>query len=80
MLNTVKKIGPVLELFTPERPEWRMTEIAQALARPKSSTHSLLTTLVDIGLLSVTHRGRYRLGSRSPSGYGRGSTRGCCDR
>lgn len=62
MLNTVKKVGPVLELFTPERSEWRMTEIAQALEMPKSSAHSLLSTMADIGLLSTTNQGRYRLG------------------
>lgn len=61
-LNTIKKIGPVLELFTPERPEWRMTEIARALGMPKSSAHSLVTTLAEIGLLAVGPQGRYRLG------------------
>lgn len=62
MLNTVKKIGPVLELFTQERPEWRMTDIARALDMPKSSAHSLVATLAEIGLLSVSSQGRYRLG------------------
>jgi DNA-binding IclR family transcriptional regulator len=61
-LNTVKKIGPVLELFTPEQPEWRMTDIARALGTPKSSAHSLVSTLAEIGLLSVAPSGRYRLG------------------
>lgn len=62
MLNTVKKVGPVLELFTPERPEWRMTDIANALQMPKSSAHSLVSTMAEIGLLSTSTRGRYRLG------------------
>lgn len=62
MLNTVRKIGPVLELFGPEQPEWRMTEIAKALGMPKSSAHSLLTTLAEVGLLTTTDQGRYRLG------------------
>lgn len=62
MLNTVKKIGPVLDLFTPERPEWTMTEIARALDMPKSSAHSLVATLADIGLLSLGPGARYRLG------------------
>jgi IclR family KDG regulon transcriptional repressor len=62
VLSTVKKIGPVLELFSPERPEWRLTDIACALDMPKSSAHALLATLAEIGLLSVTARGRYRLG------------------
>jgi IclR family KDG regulon transcriptional repressor len=62
MLNTVKKVGPVLDLFTAEQPEWRMTDIARALAMPKSSAHALVTTLADVGLLSVGPSGRYRLG------------------
>jgi DNA-binding IclR family transcriptional regulator len=62
VLSTIKKIGPVLELFTPERPEWRMTEIARALEMPKSSAHSLVTTLAEVGLLSTSDQGGYRLG------------------
>jgi IclR family KDG regulon transcriptional repressor len=62
MLNTVKKIGPVLDLFTAERPEWRMSDIARALDMPKSSAHSLVATLAEIGLLSRGSHGRYRLG------------------
>ena len=29
MLLTVKKIGPVLDLFSVERPEWGVTEVAE---------------------------------------------------
>lgn len=61
-LNTVKKIGPVLDLFTPERPEWRMSDIARALDMPKSSAHALVSTLAEVGLLSTGSGGRYRLG------------------
>lgn len=61
-LNTVKKIGPVLDLFTSEQPEWRMTDIARALNTPKSTAHALVSTLAEIGLLSVGPSGRYRLG------------------
>lgn len=62
MLNTVRKIGPVLELFTPQRPVWRLTDIADALQMPKSTAHSLLASLVEIGLLSTTEQSQYRLG------------------
>ena len=62
MLSTVKKVGPVLALFSRDRPELRMTDIARALDMPKSSTHALVTTLADVGLLSVSPRGHYRLG------------------
>jgi DNA-binding IclR family transcriptional regulator len=62
MLNTVAKIGRVLELFTPEHPEWRLVDIARELEIPKSSAHGLLASLADIGILTVTPRSRYRLG------------------
>jgi DNA-binding IclR family transcriptional regulator len=60
-LSTVRKIGPVLDLFTPDRPEWRMSDIARALDMPKSSAHSLVASLAEVGLLSVGSPGRYRL-------------------
>lgn len=64
MLLTVKKIGPLLDLFSVERPEWGVTEVAQQLQVSKSSAHALLRSLADVGLLSCTVRGRYRLGWR----------------
>lgn len=39
-----------------------MTDIARALDTPKSSAHALVSTLAEIGLLTVTPSGRYRLG------------------
>ena len=62
MLQTVSKIGPVLDLFTVARPEWGASEVSQALGVPKSSAHALLVALCDVGLLQVCGRGRYRLG------------------
>jgi DNA-binding IclR family transcriptional regulator len=61
-LSTIKKIGPVLDLFTAEQAQWRMTDIARALDMPKSSAHTLVTTLAEVGLLSVGPDGQYRLG------------------
>ncbi|MFI2335380.1 IclR family transcriptional regulator [Nocardia rhamnosiphila] len=63
-LQTVQKIGPVLDLFTASRPEWRPAEIAAAIDAPRSSVHALLSALVDTGLLQCRARGRYRLGWR----------------
>jgi DNA-binding IclR family transcriptional regulator len=63
-LQTVQKIGPVLDLFTASRPEWRAAEIAAALDAPRSSVHDLLSSLVDTGLLQCRARGRYRIGWR----------------
>ena len=59
---SVRRIGPVLDLFTADRPEWRMSEIARALSMPKSTTHALLGSMVEVGLLSLTPRRRYQLG------------------
>ncbi|TBH15457.1 IclR family transcriptional regulator [Thermus thermamylovorans] len=64
MLGTVQKVGEVLELFTRERPEWGVSEVAKALGLPKSSAHALLATLAQIGLLKRSREGRYRLGWR----------------
>lgn len=64
MLGTVSKAARVLEVFTPENAVRGVTDVAQALGLPKSSTHSLLTTLADTGLLEHTEDNRYRLGWR----------------
>jgi DNA-binding IclR family transcriptional regulator len=63
-LLTVKKIGPVLDLFSVEDPEWGVTEVAEQLRIAKSSAHALLVSLVEVGLLSSTAQSRYRLGWR----------------
>ncbi|MCZ4534618.1 IclR family transcriptional regulator [Gordonia terrae] len=63
-LQTVQKIGPVLDLFTVQRPEWGVTEVAGELGLPRSSAHALLASLVDTGLLQCRARGRYRIGWR----------------
>lgn len=63
-LQTVQKIGPVLDLFTVQQPEWGVSEVAVAIDVPRSSAHALLSSLVDTGLLQYRTRGRYRLGWR----------------
>jgi IclR family KDG regulon transcriptional repressor len=64
VLASVKRLGPALDLFTTERPEWGVTEVARALGMSKSSAHELLMTLDGVGLLRRTEGGRYRLGWR----------------
>lgn len=64
MLNTVARVGKVLKLFTTERPEWGVTEVAAALSLPKSNAHDMLASLAGIGLLERLPGGRYRLGWR----------------
>lgn len=63
-LNTVDKVGRVLDLFGPHAPEWGVSEVAARLAIPRSSAHALLASLADIGLLQWREGGRYRIGWR----------------
>lgn len=63
-LQTITKVGPLLDLFTVDHPEWGISEAAEAIGMPRSSTHALMTSLVETGLLSSPGRGRYRLGWR----------------
>lgn len=62
MLSSVSRVGQVLDLFTPETPEWGVSEVALRLGIAKSSAHALLTTLDNIGLVRRIPEGRYRLG------------------
>lgn len=64
MLQTVQKAVEVLNLFSSERPEWGISELAKVLTFPKSSTSALVSTMAEEGLLRRTNTGRYRLGWR----------------
>lgn len=63
-LQTVQKIGTVMDLFTVHRPEWGVSEVAAELDVPRSSAHGLLSSMVDTGFLQCRSRGRYRIGWR----------------
>ncbi|MCW3067020.1 MAG: Transcriptional regulator, IclR [Solirubrobacterales bacterium] len=62
MLSTVQNAGRVLDLFSREQAEWGVSEIGRALGIPKSNAHALAASLAEIGMLTRTSRGRYRLG------------------
>lgn len=62
MLHTILKAGQMLSLFSRDHPEWGVREAADKLGIAKSSAHDLLSSLAQIGLLSQTEEGRYRLG------------------
>nr|WP_244345250.1 IclR family transcriptional regulator [Thermus thermophilus] len=66
VIRSVKKAIELLDLFTEERPEWGVTELAQALGLPKATVHGLLCSLVEGGVLHRLPSGRYRLGWRIP--------------
>jgi DNA-binding IclR family transcriptional regulator len=65
MLGTLKRAGAVLDLFTPEEPEWGVTAMALRLGIGKSLAHDVLASLTAIGLLQRVGHGRYRLGWRT---------------
>jgi DNA-binding IclR family transcriptional regulator len=67
MLGTLKRAGTVLDLFTPEDPEWGVTATAVRLGIGKSLAHDVLVSLTAIGLLQRVGHGRYRLGWRTVS-------------
>jgi IclR family KDG regulon transcriptional repressor len=62
VLGTLVKARQVLDLYSPSRPEWGVTEVALQCGWPPSSTHLLLSSLTQMGLLHRTVSGRYRLG------------------
>lgn len=64
MLQTIHKAAQVLYLFTPQRPEWGVSQVAAELGQPKSSAHAMLSSLTEVGLLYRMTTGRYRLGFR----------------
>jgi DNA-binding IclR family transcriptional regulator len=64
MPQTLKKAMQILDLFSLERPEWGVGEVARALELPKSTTSELMSSLAYQRLLSRMAKGRYRLGWR----------------
>jgi DNA-binding IclR family transcriptional regulator len=64
LLGSVLHAGQALDLFATEQHEWGTTEIAEALALPKSSAYALLASLAEIGLLERTPDRRFRLGHK----------------
>jgi len=64
MLQTIQKAGALLALFDREHADWGVREVAAKLKMAKSSTHDLMTSLAQLGLLNKTEDNRYRLGWR----------------
>jgi len=61
-LHSVINAMRILRLFTPQRPELGVTEIAKALGLSKSTVHFLITTLTKEELLEKTPDSKYKLG------------------
>jgi IclR family KDG regulon transcriptional repressor len=64
MLGTIARTGQVLDLFTADKAEWGVTEVAATIGVAKSNAHDVLSSLAGIGLLQRTSGGRYQLGWR----------------
>lgn len=64
MLQTIQKVGDVLDLFGTAHREWTLGQIADQIGVPRSSAHALLSSIVETGLLEVCGRARYRIGWR----------------
>jgi IclR family transcriptional regulator, KDG regulon repressor len=59
-MNSVGNVARVLRLFTPDRSVLSVTEVAQLLGLPKSSSSRLLKAMAETGLLAATEQ---------PAGY-----------
>jgi DNA-binding IclR family transcriptional regulator len=65
MVSGVGHAGEILDLFTPQAPEWGATNAARELGISKSHAHRLLASLAQLGLLErEPSTRRYRLGWR----------------
>lgn len=63
LIHSVKKALQILRLFTPDRPEWGITEVSSSLGLSKSTTHRLMATLTNRGYLEKNlENDRYQLG------------------
>lgn len=62
--GTVHRVGQVINLFSVERPEWGVNDVARALGMSKSGVSELLCALEMQGLLRRNRARRYRLGWR----------------
>ncbi len=62
-LSSVTNAVRILKAFTPADPSWGVTDLARRVGVSKSSTHRILSTLADEGVLEqdIT-TGRYQLG------------------
>jgi DNA-binding IclR family transcriptional regulator len=64
MVTSVLKALNILELFTPQQPVLTLNDITQKVGYPKSTVHSMLSTLVSKGYVEKTGANSYALGKR----------------
>lgn len=61
MLGTIRCAGAILDLFTTDHPTWRLRDIAKTLGHAPSTVHSVVSSMVDAGLLMSRSRGLYEV-------------------
>lgn len=61
-VTAVVRAAAILRAFTHDRPVLHFSEIVEAVGLPKSTTHRLLLTLIDVGFMVQRQDGTYALG------------------
>lgn len=59
---TLRKMGVVLNAFTPDRPTWKLLELSRELGWDGATTHRFLKALVEIGMLECADGVTYQIG------------------
>lgn len=62
-LSTLDKVADLLRAFVPERPKWKLQEVAVHLGWDKATTHRFLTKLVALKFLERDEEGNFSLGT-----------------
>lgn len=62
-LSTLDRVVELLQAFVPERPQWKLQEVALHLGWDKATTHRFLNKLVELRFLERDSEGNFSLGT-----------------
>ena len=62
-MNGFTRYSVILRLFSPERPDWTISEISEELATPTSTIYRTMRELAADGFVEASTESHYRLGS-----------------
>ncbi|MGW6273795.1 IclR family transcriptional regulator [Streptomyces sp. NPDC055060] len=62
MIDGLERAVRILDLFSSDAPEWSVSDVCRTLDLPKTTVWDHMQSMVALGLLRRTGRGRYRLG------------------
>lgn len=65
MIESLERAVRILDLFSPDVPEWTSSAIARELGVSKTTAWEYAQSMVGLGLLRRSGRGKYRLGWRA---------------